>query len=311
MTAPSAERWTASARTVFTRGGGAWTQQAYLKAPNTQSGDSFGTAVAISANGNTVAVDAPGKDLQSGAAFLFERFAAAWTALPMIKASNSTASDAFGTAVTLSGDANTLAVGAPMEDANGLYLAIDSGAVYVFRRAGGWAEAAYLKGWAPMWASLNFNFGTGLGLSSDGNTLVVGSPGAVGNAQKAGTGAAHAFTFGTQWTLSTILHASNGDNFDGFGEAAAISADGSTIVIGMSREDSSGAQLDNSAQDTGAAYVFRLAAGTWTQLKYLKARDGWTWIRAFTESASFVFGSRFRKSSHAEVWPSHGKTAIF
>src|SRR5262245_18545573 len=49
---------------IFTRGdaGKPWTQQAYLKASNTDPYDSFGFALALSANGNTVAVTATRED---------------------------------------------------------------------------------------------------------------------------------------------------------------------------------------------------------------------------------------------------------
>ncbi len=41
---------------VFTRTGGVWSQQAYLKASNTDASDQFGLAVAVS--GDTVVVGA-------------------------------------------------------------------------------------------------------------------------------------------------------------------------------------------------------------------------------------------------------------
>lgn len=47
----------AGAAYIFVRNGNTWTQQAYLKASNTGSGDNFGASVAIS--GETVAVGAP------------------------------------------------------------------------------------------------------------------------------------------------------------------------------------------------------------------------------------------------------------
>ncbi|NOT25066.1 MAG: hypothetical protein HOP16_03085 [Acidobacteria bacterium] len=43
---------------VFTGGGSTWTQQAYIKASNAESGDHFGNNVALSADGNTLAVAA-------------------------------------------------------------------------------------------------------------------------------------------------------------------------------------------------------------------------------------------------------------
>ena len=50
--------YNAGAAYVFVRNGANWAQQAYLKASNTGSGDHFGNAVAISADGNTIAVAA-------------------------------------------------------------------------------------------------------------------------------------------------------------------------------------------------------------------------------------------------------------
>ncbi|MDZ4772215.1 MAG: FG-GAP repeat protein [Planctomycetota bacterium] len=50
----------AGAAYVFVRTGTTWTQQAYLKASNTNSGDNFGAAVAI--DGDTIIVGANGED---------------------------------------------------------------------------------------------------------------------------------------------------------------------------------------------------------------------------------------------------------
>ena len=125
---------------VFTRGGEGWTQQAYVKPSNPRSGAEFGHAVALSADGNTLAVSAfwePSnakgingnqKDEsipQAGAVYVFTRRGAAWTQQAYIKASNTgeagTADafgegDQFGFSLALSADGNTLAVGALTED---------------------------------------------------------------------------------------------------------------------------------------------------------------------------------------------------
>ena len=47
---------------IFSRDGGAWTQQAYLKPSNSERNDAFGVAVAISADSNTVAGTALDED---------------------------------------------------------------------------------------------------------------------------------------------------------------------------------------------------------------------------------------------------------
>jgi hypothetical protein len=119
----------AGAAYVFTRSGGVWTQQAYLKASNTDAGDGFGTSVAL--EGNTLVVGAPwersnatgvnGNEADNsapnaGAAYVFTRTAGVWTQQAYLKASNTNAGDSFGINVTLSGE--TLAVGAYTEASN-------------------------------------------------------------------------------------------------------------------------------------------------------------------------------------------------
>lgn len=52
----------AGAVLVFRRTAGTWAQQAYVKAPNTGSGDRFGGRVALSGDGNTLAVGASTED---------------------------------------------------------------------------------------------------------------------------------------------------------------------------------------------------------------------------------------------------------
>ncbi|TKB32571.1 MAG: integrin, partial [Nitrospira sp.] len=43
---------------VFTRTGTTWSQQAYVKSSNTDTGDGFGISVALSADGNALAIGA-------------------------------------------------------------------------------------------------------------------------------------------------------------------------------------------------------------------------------------------------------------
>ena len=46
---------------VFVRNGDAWTQQAYVKASNSRKSDQFGSSLALSNDGNTLAVGAVGE----------------------------------------------------------------------------------------------------------------------------------------------------------------------------------------------------------------------------------------------------------
>ena len=150
---------------VFVRSGADWSQQAYLKASNTDPSDNFGVAVALS--GDTAAVgallessaatgvngnEADNTAPAAGAAYVFVRSGAAWSQQAYLKASNSGENDRFGRSVGLSVD--TLVVGAFGEasratgvDGNqGDNLAPEAGAAYVFVRSGtSWTQDSYRK----------------------------------------------------------------------------------------------------------------------------------------------------------------------
>jgi hypothetical protein len=214
---------------VFRRGGTGWSQQAYVKASNSDAGDEFGSSVSLSTNGNALTVGAVGEasnatgingdesnnDLSGagavyGYAYITSPLPARWEQDAYIKASNTGGGDGFGVAVSLTGDGNTLAVGATGEDSNATGIGGDeiddslseSGAAYTFRRDPGedWAQFNYVK-------------------------------------------------------------ASNTDAGDEFGLSVSLSVNGNTLAVGAELEDSNatgigGDQSDNSADAAGAAYLY-------------------------------------------------------
>ena len=201
----------AGAAYVFVRSGNGWTQQAYLKASNPHMGAEFGHAVAISADGNTIAVsafweasaatgingDQTDRSIpNAGAVYVFTRRGTAWSQQAYIKASNTgeaargdtwAEGDQFGASIALSDDGNTLAVGALTEDGSGAGNDADNslpnaGAVYVFNRTGAsWAQTAYVKPANPdgegpgLGGAFGDMFGYSVALSADGRTLAVGA----------------------------------------------------------------------------------------------------------------------------------------
>ena len=265
---------------VFTRVGTQWTQQAYLKASNTEAGDLFGSALSLSADGSTLAVAAPSESSNAkgvggsqddnsapgaGAVYVFTRAGTKWSQQAYVKASNTNAQDAFGSGLALSADGSTLAVGAPLE-------AEAAGAVYVFTRVDTqWSEQAYVKGSNTRGGS---ELGSALSLSADGSTLAVGAWGESSNA-----GAAYVFTrAGTEWSEKASIKASNAEAGDDFGVALSLSADGSTLAVGADGESSNatsvdGNQDDNSAPFAGAVYVFARTGTQWSQQSYVKASN--------------------------------------
>ena len=285
---------------VFVRANGMWSQQAYLKASNSQEFDEFGRAVALS--GDTIVVGAAQEDSStygingtqsdntlsdSGAAYVFVRNNGAWTQQAYLKASNPGVDDFFGTSVTISSD--TVVVGALGEssDATGVNGAQDndehfrSGAAYVFVRTNGvWAQQAYLK---ASNSEVDDRFGSSVALSGD--TLVVGAYGessdATGvngdqsNNNSAASGAAYVFVRGNDvWTQQAYLKPQYTDTASFFGRAAAIQGD--VIVVGAEGEGKSADGINATPTSTsmsrsGAAYVFARTNAGWTHRAYIKA----------------------------------------
>jgi hypothetical protein len=151
------------------------------------------------------------------------------------------------------------------------------------------AQEAYLK-------SPNVGEGDRFGRSVAvwGDTAVIGAHvdllvlhGANGEGGSGADGSGAAYVFvrsGTNWVLQAILKASNADPFDYFGSSVAIWGD--TIVVGAVGESSNatgvnGNQNNNSADGSGAAYVFVRNGTNWTQQAYLKASN----TRTVTPSA--------------------------
>ena len=286
---------------VFTRTGTVWSQEAFLKASNTDDYDYFGEAVAIS--GNTIVVGAYGEDsiasgidgdqtdntrFNVGAAYVFVRNGTTWTQQAYLKPSNTSVGGFwFGRAVDI--DADTIAVGAWHEpggssgvngDQNDTSLS-GSGAVYVFTRNGTiWSQQAYIKSSNP---DLNDEFGYDVAI--DGDTLIASAPSESSGADGIDgdqtddtefyAGAVYVFTRnGTIWSQEAYVKASNSDGFDYFGRSLDIQGD--TMVVGAPGESSTAAgvgadQTINTTTWTGAVYVFTRTAGVWTQEEYIKA----------------------------------------
>jgi len=295
---------------VFTRAGSAWSQQAYIKASNTNTFDLFGYSLALSADGSTLAVGAIWEDSNAtgiggnqadnsasaaGAVYVFTRLGSAWSQQAYIKASNTNASDYFGSSLALSADGSTLAVGATGEDSNATGIggnqadnsALEAGAVYVFTRSGSaWSQQTYIK---ASNTNANDNFGISLALSADGSTLAISADREDSNATGIGgnqadnsaiqAGAVYVFTrAGSAWSQQAYIKASNTGTSDQFGTSLALSADGSTLAISADREDSNatgvgGNQADNDATQAGAVYVFTRAGSAWSQQAYIKASN--------------------------------------
>ena len=248
----------AGAAYVFTSPSGRWgtgtPARLKLTAPDGAVGDGFGRAVSVSGDGSIVAVGANGDDdngSDSGSAYIFTRPPAVWTATSTsvkLTASDGAADDAFGEAVSVSGDGSIIAVGAHGDDDNGS----DSGSVYVFTRpAGGWTATSTSVKLTASDGAADDLFGWSISVSGDGSTIAVGAHGDDDNGSRSGS--AYIFTRPSGgWTASAMsdkLTAPDGAADDVFGWSVSLSEDGNTVAVG--------ARLgDGNENDAGSAYVF-------------------------------------------------------
>jgi FG-GAP repeat protein len=292
---------------IFTRSGTTWSQQAYIKASNTGNaavgdgfpeGDQFGYSIALSSDGNTLAVGAIGEDSnatgingdqsdnsmgQSGAAYVFTRTGTTWSQQAYVKSSMTRPNVLFGYSMGLSANGNTLAVGEYDADRG-------KGAIYVLTRTGSaWSHQARIQATnAENGDSLSYS----LAISDDGNTIAAGAadedcltpgvnpPGCdMDQPMDNSSGAAYVFVRnGATWSQQAFLKSSNPAKQDWFGIRIAISGDGNTVAVGATNEDSAskginGKQDDNSAPEAGAVYYFTRSGTTWTQQAYVKASN--------------------------------------
>lgn len=302
---------------IFRRSANAvWTQEAYIKASNSDATDWFGARVALSSSGSELAVSAisesscaagAGGDetnngcAAAGAVYVFKRSGAAtWTQHAYLKASNPRAYGGFGDALALSSDGLTLAVGSSGESSCATGIGGNqadtacpySGAAYIFHQSAAsvWSQAAYIK---ASTVENDDRFGRHLALSYDGSTLAVSAglegscaDGVGGNQMdNACKNAGAVFVFHLEsgsYVQRAYVKASNSDKSDLFGKGIALSGDGTRLAVGAQNESScatglSGNEASNGCEGAGAVYVFRRdAASAWSKESYVKASNAET-----------------------------------
>ncbi|MEQ1760411.1 MAG: hypothetical protein ABL986_19025 [Vicinamibacterales bacterium] len=200
---------------VYRRVGGSWTQLgADIFGAELER---FGSSVAIGSDGLTIAVGAEGRSK----ARILRLEAGVWTQIgPDISGMD----DQSGSSVAMSGDGAIVAVGARGHDGGG----IDAGQGRVYRWDGfTWTQLGPgINGMAAGDAA-----GFALGLSSDGLTLVIGSPYHYDVSPPRG-GQARAYRWtGAAWAqLGSDINGGSSASF--LGQSVAISGNGTTVVIG-------------------------------------------------------------------------------
>ena len=192
---------------ILRRSGGGWTQVARLTVADAPAGD-FGSAVAVSADGNTVLVAATLAG--QGKVYVFANAGQGWTQTaemsPTVKRA---ASDNFGHAISLSADGGTAAISDPGYS--------EPGSVLVESRSGAaWTVTATLQAGAPQ---PDDGFGDQLSLDAAGTRLLLAYP-----AQSSAL--VYDLVTGT-WSKTATLTVA-GSSY--LGREVALSSDGATAL---------------------------------------------------------------------------------
>ena len=222
-----------------------------VQAQNSEASDRFGSSIALSSDGNTMAVgarlDNVGANSDQGSVYLFSKSGTNWILQSQLFASDGAGADAFGSSVSISGDGSTLVVGTPGSDIN------SQGSLYVFSRTNGvWTQHSKIFiPYDPM--AMNPTYNTALGskvlISSDGNTLFAGTR----------SGGQYIYSLsGGVWTQQADLAQQSGMNyFYHQANYAALSADGNTALLGYESFPVNGVA-------SGTAFFFFRTNGVWT-----------------------------------------------
>jgi Ca2+-binding RTX toxin-like protein len=230
--------------------------------------DGYGKSVAVSADGQVVVVGGAGQDYGSfglpDAARAFAWNGTAWEQRGDILLQR----DAFRfDAVALSSDGATVVLGGYL---NAVGTNGEQGSVRVLDWNGSeWVQRGGVIT-APDGRPLDA-FGWQVGISSDGDTLIMGGPGDDVGAQES-QGSARVFDWnGEAWVQrGALLTPIDGQGGDGFGSSVALSADGQTALVGGNRDDING------NADQGSARSFFWNGAEWLESGPLALPPGLT-----------------------------------
>jgi len=229
-----------------------WVENQILSASDGGYWDRFGFSVSI--DGDYAIIGAPfdhNSGEATGSAYVFKYNGTSWNEEQKLVASDGEEDDWFGISVIIDND--NILIGAYADD-NG------RGSAYVFKYNGtSWNEEQKLT--ASNGETYD-KFGESVFIDDD-NVLIGATRFGAGGFT---IGSAYVFKYnGTSWNEEQELFASDGEEFNNFGESVSI--DGDNALIGAPKDD-------NFYNDSGAAYVFKYNGTSWNEEQKLVASDG-------------------------------------
>ena len=225
---------------VYDWNGTAWTK--YGSDLNGEAGqDGFGFSLALSSDGQRIAVGAPRNTLGDGHVRVFEQaeIEGGWTQLGSDIDGEAGEEGASGYSVALSSDGERVAIGAP-EDAGG---GEEAGHVRIYD----WNGTSWIQAGSDIDGEAADYSGYSVALSSDGNRVAIGSNYSSGSATEAGHVRIYDWN-GTAWTQSgSVIDGEAAEDYSG--TSVGLSSSGGRVAIGAPEND-------DSASDAGHVRVF-------------------------------------------------------
>ena len=280
---------------VLRKVSGNWVQEAFLKAPNAEAGDTFGETVAIS--GDTVIVGSIREDngtvgVQNGtlttdnnstsnvgAVYVFHRTGSSWSFQSYLKPAVAQAALVFGRTLDIDGDTIVVGASGDASDVGGVVNGTTggpvnsnmtaAGALFVFKRTGtNWAQESYIKPAVPM-AAQNFSFHnvqisgdvivtSSLYESSNSTGVTMGTSGGSTDTSAANSGAAWVFRrTGSSWAQEAFIKAPIATAEDSFGR---VSINGNDLVIGAHGDSTDFKGVQNTETPSTSSKTFQSGA---------------------------------------------------
>ena len=216
------------------------------------NGDQFGSSVTLSGDGLTMAIGGPLNDdggAQSGHVQIWRRVNDSWVF--DFEIDGVASDDRSGSAISLSYDGTTLAIGAPQNDAG---PGVNSGHVRVFRDNGAtWQQL----GSAILGEASSDLSGSAVSLSADGNTIAIGSPSGDANGSLSGHVRVYQNISGTWTQVGSDINGEAASDLSG--SYVAMSADASIVAVGAHANDSNG-------NNSGHVRIYQNSGGTWISI---------------------------------------------
>ncbi len=228
---------------VFTRDQSVWSQQGNRLLASSSTVQTYtGFSVAMSADGNTAVVGQvfDGGTYYVGAALIYVRTANTWALQAKLIGSDNIGSSHQGYAVAISADGNSVIVGGETDN-NG------SGAVWFYKRINNsWTQIGHKK----YQEGTNFKrLGFSVSMSADGKKAIVSEP---YNGDK-GSFWTYMYADTGWYQIGNKINNPDPTNCDNFGMHLALSADGTTAIVGTAENN-----------QNVCAWIYKFSDSTWS-----------------------------------------------